>query len=55
MYVCPSRTIALAHTWQKEDEKPAEEPKPKLTKAQLKAQHIELNKKLWESAYVSCP
>ena len=32
-------------------EKPAEEqPKPKLTKAQLKAQHAELNKQLWQAA-----
>ncbi|KAH6860870.1 hypothetical protein BKA58DRAFT_41103 [Alternaria rosae] len=35
----------------KEDEKPVEEqPKPKLTKAQLKAQHAELNKQLWQAA-----
>ncbi|KNG51287.1 hypothetical protein TW65_01302 [Stemphylium lycopersici] len=50
---------ALADAWDddwesladKEDEKPAEEqPKPKLTKAQLKAQHAELNKQLWQAA-----
>lgn len=45
-----------SHSTQKEDEKPEEpKPEPKLTKAQLKAKHIELNKQLWESAYVSQP
>ncbi|KAH3918469.1 hypothetical protein HBI56_133990 [Parastagonospora nodorum] len=35
----------------KEDAKPQEDqPPPKLTKAQLKAQHAELNRKIWESA-----
>ncbi|USP74201.1 hypothetical protein yc1106_01475 [Curvularia clavata] len=50
---------ALADAWDddwesladKEEEKPAEEqPKPKLTKAQLKAQHAEFNKQLWQAA-----
>lgn len=48
-------TTAFAHMQQKEDEKPEEQqPEPKLTKAQLKARHIELNRQIWESAYVSC-
>ncbi|KAI4924623.1 hypothetical protein J4E85_007740 [Alternaria conjuncta] len=34
----------------KEDEKPVEEQPKKLTKAQLKAQHAELNKQLWQAA-----
>ncbi|KAF1915092.1 hypothetical protein BDU57DRAFT_262373 [Ampelomyces quisqualis] len=35
----------------KDDEKPAAKlPPPKLSKAQLKAQHAELNRKIWESA-----
>ncbi|EUC50207.1 hypothetical protein COCMIDRAFT_82768 [Bipolaris oryzae ATCC 44560] len=54
----PPKT-ALADAWDddwesladKEEEKPAEEqPKPKLTKAQLKAQHAEFNKQLWQAA-----
>ncbi|KAF5851171.1 hypothetical protein GGP41_004007 [Bipolaris sorokiniana] len=53
---------ALADAWDddwesladKEEEKPAEEqPKPKLTKAQLKAQHAEFNKQLWQAAYAT--
>lgn len=38
---------------QKEDREPAPpKPEPKLTKAQLKAKHAELNRQIWESAYV---
>ena len=38
---------------QKEEAKPQESAPPaKLTKAQLKAQHAELNRQIWESAYV---
>jgi len=41
---------------QKEDELPAAPtPEPQLTKAQLKAKHIERNKQLWESAYDLLP
>ena len=29
------------------------EPAPRLTKAERRAQHAELNRKIWESAYVS--
>lgn len=29
-----------------------EEPAPRLTKAERRAQHAELNRRLWESAYV---
>jgi hypothetical protein len=43
-----------AHISQKEDEKPKEDQPPaKLSKAQRKAQHAELNRKIWESAYVN--
>jgi hypothetical protein len=53
MYMCPSYSRAFVNIPQKEDEVPAQpKPEPKLTKAQLKAKHIELNKQLWESAYV---
>ncbi|KAH9870408.1 hypothetical protein IAQ61_005883 [Plenodomus lingam] len=55
----PPKKSALADAWDddwesladKEDEQPeAPKPEPKLTKAQLKARHIELNKQLWQSA-----
>jgi hypothetical protein len=45
-------TCARSHLWQKEDDKPKEPQPVKLSKAQLKAQHAELNRKIWESAYV---
>ncbi|RMZ69021.1 SUZ domain [Pyrenophora seminiperda CCB06] len=55
--MAPKKTLADAwdDDWEsladKEDEKPAEDqPKPKLTNAQLKAQHAELNKQLWQAA-----
>lgn len=48
----PSK-CAKTHSPQKEEIKPQETAPPaKLTKAQLKAQHAELNRKIWESAYV---
>lgn len=44
---------ARPNTLQKEDAKPQDsQPPAKLTKAQLKAQHAELNRKIWESACV---
>lgn len=55
----PPNKSALADAWDddwesladKEDERPeAPKPEAKLTKAQLKAKHIELNKQLWQSA-----
>jgi hypothetical protein len=53
MSVCPSTANAPAHSLQKEDEKPqGDQPPAKLTKAQRKAQHAELNRRIWESAYV---
>lgn len=58
MYICPSVTVThtCAHTWQREDDKPkADQSTPKLSKAQIKVQHAESNRKLWESAYVLCP
>jgi hypothetical protein len=55
MYKCPSSRIARAHTGQKEDTKPKDDQPVKLTKAQRKAQHAELNRKIWESACVKRP
>ncbi|KAL6706831.1 hypothetical protein ACN47E_005167 [Coniothyrium glycines] len=56
----PSNKNAVADAWDddnweaiadKEDSEPVQaKPEPRLTKAQLKAKHIELNKQLWESA-----
>ncbi|KAF1840805.1 uncharacterized protein K460DRAFT_295842 [Cucurbitaria berberidis CBS 394.84] len=57
----PPKKGALADAWDddwesiadKEDDRPdgnQPEPEPKLTKAQLKARHAELNKQIWESA-----
>ena len=43
--------MARTHTEQKEDAKPKDDQPVKLTKAQRKAQHAELNRKIWESAY----
>ncbi|OAK98725.1 hypothetical protein IQ06DRAFT_306845 [Phaeosphaeriaceae sp. SRC1lsM3a] len=55
----PPQKMSAAGAWEddwetiadKEDAKPQEsQPPAKLTKAQLKAQHAELNRKIWESA-----
>jgi hypothetical protein len=47
-------TQTRAHSRQREDEKPKEEqPMPKLSKAERKAQHAEQNRQLWQSAYVT--
>ncbi|OAL50682.1 hypothetical protein IQ07DRAFT_643914 [Pyrenochaeta sp. DS3sAY3a] len=55
----PPKKTVLADAWDddwesladREQDKPAaSQPAPRLTKAQLKAQHTELNKQIWESA-----
>ncbi|KAF2131425.1 hypothetical protein P153DRAFT_195285 [Dothidotthia symphoricarpi CBS 119687] len=55
----PPKKTALADAWDddwesiadKEDSKPqTPQPEPKLSKAERKAQHVELNRRLWESA-----
>ncbi|KAH9865796.1 hypothetical protein J1614_009383 [Plenodomus biglobosus] len=49
----PPNKSALADAWDDDWESLADVrplPEPKLTKAQLKAKHIELNKQLWQSA-----
>jgi hypothetical protein len=44
-----------AHMHQKEAVQPeAKLPEPKLSKAERRAQHAQLNRQIWESAFV-CP
>ncbi|KAH7385630.1 hypothetical protein BKA66DRAFT_71347 [Pyrenochaeta sp. MPI-SDFR-AT-0127] len=55
----PPKKGAVADAWEddwetiadKEQDKPdSSQPEPKLTKSQLKAKHVELNRQIWESA-----